>query len=83
MGNREVCLEYCTGIRSNRLLQLRVVMCGGAVINMAVKINEISTLLASLWLMGSIINVFVCLMNVRGSIMRHTRKEFLVKGNNT
>ena len=24
MGNREVCLEYCTGIRSNRLLQLRV-----------------------------------------------------------
>ena len=25
MGNREVCLEYCTGIRSNRLLQLRVV----------------------------------------------------------
>ena len=25
MGNREVCLEYCTGIRSNHLLQLRVV----------------------------------------------------------
>ena len=24
MGNREVCLEYCTGIRSNCLLQLRV-----------------------------------------------------------
>ena len=24
MGNREVCLEYCTGIRSKRLLQLRV-----------------------------------------------------------
>ena len=26
MGNREVCLEYCTGIRSNRLLQLRGIM---------------------------------------------------------
>ena len=25
MGNREVCLEYCTGIRSNPLLQLPVV----------------------------------------------------------
>ena len=24
MGNREVCLEYCTGIRSNLLLQLPV-----------------------------------------------------------